>query len=57
MKKAEKTHRLQEDDRQSELFDPEEEQSEKTEDSKEVSVKSYTKKTGRLILQKFWSKL
>ena len=53
--------RLQEDDRQLDLFDPEEEQREKTEDSKEVSVKSYTKKirkkTGRLTLQKFRSKL
>lgn len=43
-KKTEKTRRLQEDDRQLDLFDLEEEQSEKTEDSKEVSVKSYTKK-------------
>ncbi len=60
-KKTEKTRRLQEDDRQLDLFDPEEEQSEKTEDSKEVLVKSYTKKfekkTGRLILQKFRSRL
>ena len=44
MKKTEKTHRLQEDDRQLDLFDLEEEQSEKAEDSKVVSVKSYTKK-------------
>ena len=44
MEKTEKTRRLQEDDRQLDLFDLEEEQSEKTEDSKEVSVKSYTKK-------------
>ena len=42
-KKTEKTRRLQEDNRQLDLFDLEEEQSEKTEDSKEVSVKSYTK--------------
>ena len=44
MKKTEKTRRLPEDDRRLDLFDLEEEQSEKTEDSKEVSVKSYTKK-------------
>lgn len=55
----EKMCRLPEDDRRLDLFDLEEEQSEKTEDYKEVSVKSYTKKirkkTGRLTLQKFRS--
>ena len=44
LEKTEKIHLLPEDDRQLDLFDLEEEQSEKPEASKEVLVKSYTKK-------------
>lgn len=44
--------RLPKDDRRLDLFDLEEEQSEKTEDSKEVSVKSYTKKIRKIDTSK-----